>query len=111
MGNSRDLRKFTHGKLYNDNFSLLHSLFLQLQTQQHVHTTITIYFIRNNKLINNIFIFPQFINHLWMFAFRGDNKKQWWWRHLKYSIGLFDCLGRQCDYQYSMCDRLDIVSG
>ncbi len=67
--------KFTYGNLYNDNFPFLQPLFLQLQTQQHVHTMITIYFeIRNNKLINSIFIFPQFINHLWMFAFRRDNK-------------------------------------
>ncbi len=40
--------------------STLHSLCLQLQTQQHVHTVITIYFkMRNNKLINSIFSFPQ----------------------------------------------------
>ncbi len=84
--NSLEKCKFTCGNLYYDIFPLLHSLFLQLQTQQHVHTMITIYFkIRNNKLINSI-IFPQFINHLWIFAFRGDNKKHWWWRHLKLSI-------------------------
>ncbi len=77
--------KFTRGNLYNNNFPLLHSLFLQLQTLQHVHTMITIYFIQNSKLI--VFIFPQFINHLWMLAFRPNNKKHWWWRHLKHSIG------------------------
>ncbi len=79
--------KFACGNLYYDIFPLLHSPFLSLQTQQHVRTTITICIkIRNNKLINSIFIFPQFINHLWMFVFNWDNKNHWWWCHLKHSI-------------------------